>query len=63
MKIVVDYDLCESSQVCVKRCPEVFSINDDDELVLATDQPDPSIRERVERAVRGCPRQALRLID
>lgn len=61
MKIVVDYDLCESNQVCVKACPEVFSINEDDELMLSTETPDPSLREKLERAVRGCPRQALRL--
>ncbi len=61
MKIIVDYDRCEANAVCMRVCPEVFEVREDDTLHLATDQPDESLREKVEEAVRRCPRQALAL--
>ena len=63
MKIVVDRGLCESNQVCVSACPEVFSIDDNDTLVLATESPSEALREKLQCAVLGCPRRALSLID
>ncbi len=59
MKIKVDYDLCEANALCMKACPEVFSVDDDDNLNLSTEQPDEPLRAKVEEAVRLCPRQAL----
>ncbi len=59
LKIIVDRELCESNQVCCKACPEVFEIDEDDQLVLLTENPDASLKEKLDRAVRGCPRQAL----
>ena len=61
MKILVDYDLCEANAVCMKVCPEVFSVDDNDNLNLSTEEPDESLRAKVEEAVRRCPRQALKL--
>ena len=29
MKVVVDYDLCESNAVCMAIAPEVFEVRDD----------------------------------
>ena len=59
MKVIVDHDLCEANAVCMKLCPEVFEVLDDDTLRLRTDQPDESLRAKIEEAVRRCPRQAL----
>lgn len=61
MKINVNYDLCEANGVCVKILPEVFSLDDDDNLHLATDTPDEALRAKVEKAVVRCPKQALSL--
>ena len=61
MKILVDYDLCEANAVCMKVCPEVFTVDDNDDLNLSTEEPDESLRAKVEEAVRRCPRQALKL--
>ena len=61
MKIVVDWDLCESNALCVQICPEVFSIDDDDNLIIASDAPDEDLRDQLEQAVAACPRQAMRL--
>lgn len=59
MKIVIDYDRCEGNAVCMKVCPEVFEVRDDDRAHLLTDNPGEDLRAKVEAAVRRCPRQAL----
>ena len=59
MKIKVSYELCESNAICCRACPDVFSIDENDELVLATETPSEELREKVERAARGCPKGAL----
>jgi ferredoxin len=61
MKIVVDWDLCEANAVCMAECPEVFRVDANDELVLLDEKPGEELREKVQAAVQGCPRQALRL--
>ncbi len=59
MKIRIDYDLCEGNAVCMKVAPEVFDVGDDDRAVLLDENPGESLREKIEAAVRRCPRQAL----
>ena len=61
MKVTVNYDLCEANAVCVRSCPEVFRLEEDDTLTVLLDQIPDTLRSGVERAVRGCPRQALAL--
>ena len=61
MKIVVDYDLCEANAVCQRLCPDAFRVEDDDTLSILIEAPDESLREKVEEAVRLCPRQAISL--
>ena len=39
MKIVVDYDECEANAVCVGILPEVFEVDDDDNLHLHEEYP------------------------
>jgi ferredoxin len=63
MKIVVDHDLCEANQVCMSRAPEVFRVDDEDQLHILIESPPEELRQKVEAAVRLCPRQALRLED
>ncbi len=63
MRIKVDFDLCEANAVCVEACPEVFRLNENDELILLIEEPDESLRAGVENAVMNCPRQALDLED
>ncbi len=61
MKVVVDYDLCESNAVCMAVAPEVFEVRDDDFLYLLQEEPPEELRSKVEEAVRRCPKQALSL--
>jgi ferredoxin len=63
MRVVVDYDLCESNAICMAVAPEVFEVDDDDNLNLLQEQPPEDLRPKVEEAVRRCPKQALSIED
>jgi ferredoxin len=62
MRVRVDRVLCESNGVCVRLLPEVFEIDDDDRLVVKQDPPE-AWRERLDHAVRRCPKQALSIVE
>ena len=63
MKIQVDEDLCESNGVCVRVAPAYFSLDDEDRLhITAVTGPTPAQEQRIQDAVRGCPRGALRIV-
>lgn len=59
MKVVVDWDLCEGNAVCMKVAPELFEVRDDDKAHLLIAEPGEALREKIERAVQRCPRQAI----
>jgi ferredoxin len=59
MRVRVDEDLCEGNAVCEKVAPEVFTVGDDDRAHLRLERPGEELRDKVEQAVRRCPRQAL----
>jgi ferredoxin len=61
MRVVVDFDLCESNAVCMGIAPEVFEVRDDDFLYVLQEEPDESYRAKVEEAVARCPKQAIAL--
>jgi ferredoxin len=63
MKIIVDYDLCEANARCMQVCPEVFEVDDDDNLIVKKESVDDSLKAKVEEAVRVCPRQAITLAN
>ncbi|GAA1070705.1 MULTISPECIES: ferredoxin [Nocardiopsis] len=59
MRVIADYDLCESNAVCMGILPEVFEVRDDDNLYILQEEPPEDLRAKVEEAVRMCPKQAL----
>lgn len=61
MRVIVDFDLCESNAVCMGIAPEVFEVRDDDFLYLLDEYPDESLHEQVRLAAQRCPRQAITL--
>jgi ferredoxin len=63
MKIVVDYDLCEANAICQRVAPELFRVDDKDVLQVLQPEPPEALRDKLEAAVRRCPRRALTLID
>jgi ferredoxin len=60
MRIIVDYDLCESNALCAQVAPELFEVRDDDALYVLDEEPPADLRAQVEAAVRVCPKQAIR---
>jgi ferredoxin len=63
MKVVVDYDLCEANAVCMRILPEVFQVDDQDNLNVLVEQPPEALRDKVKEAVRLCPRQAISIVE
>jgi ferredoxin len=61
MKVVVDFDVCQSHGLCTQAAPEVFEIRDDGFLYILNENPPEALRKKVETAVRECPTGAIKL--
>ena len=61
MKIRVDRDLCEANAVCCGLAPDVFELDDDEQLVIKVVEPPAELLALVEKAVARCPKNALEL--
>jgi len=61
MRVSVDYDLCEANALCEAIAPEVFEVDDDDNLHLHDPEVTEENQDRMQQAVDSCPRQALRI--
>lgn len=59
MRVVVSYDLCEANARCMDVCPEVFKVDDNDELHILIESPPESLRAKVKAAAAACPRAAI----
>ena len=58
-RVEVDYGLCESNGVCMGVIPEVFDLDDEDDLHVLQDEITPENEDQIREAVRQCPRQAI----
>lgn len=69
MLITIDPDLCEGNAVCQALAPLVFDLDDAEQArilpsALGGDgEVAETHRSAVERAVGGCPRQAISIAD
>jgi ferredoxin len=63
MRVVVDYDQCDSNGLCAIVAPDIFELDDEDVLRVRVPDPPETQRPLVEEAVRGCPKLALTLVD
>jgi ferredoxin len=59
LRVVVNFDLCESNALCMAAAPEVFEVRDDDFLYVLNEEPGEELRAKVEAAVAACPKQAI----
>jgi len=62
-QVVVDFDLCESNARCMEVAPEVFEVRDDDFLYVLQERPADDLRDKVEEAVRRCPKAAISIAE
>ena len=63
MKIVVDYDLCESNAMCESLAPDHFQVDDDDFLQILDENVTEEQLAIVEQAVASCPKSAISLVE
>ena len=62
MRIVVDMNLCEANAQCVALAPDLFELDDDDELHW-TEEPDGQHADAAREAAQACPVHAIRVQD
>lgn len=64
MKVVVDELRCDAHGLCAELCPEVFALDDHDDVVrVLVEEPDESLRQSLERAALACPKAAITIED
>lgn len=63
MEIKVDYDVCEANAVCEDICPEVFHVNEKDQLIVLQPNPPAELHDKVRQAVDRCPKAAITAIE
>ena len=61
MKVIVDFELCQSHGLCMQAAPEVFEVRDDGFLYILSETPPENLRKKVETAMRVCPTGAIKL--
>jgi ferredoxin len=59
MRVVVDWDACESNAMCMGFAPEVFEVAYDGTLHVLDESPPEALRPSVEEAARNCPKLAI----
>jgi ferredoxin len=59
LKLTVDPGECEANAVCVGIAPELFDLDDDENLHILVDEPDGELAEKAREAVDSCPKRAL----
>jgi ferredoxin len=63
MRVVVDFDQCESNALCMGILPEVFEVREDDFLYVLNENPSEDMRDKLMEAVRSCPKNAISIED
>jgi ferredoxin len=63
MRVLVDFDRCDSTGLCTAIAPEVFELDERDQLVVLTASPSPDQWAATEDAARSCPKLAIALVD
>ncbi|MGL5808716.1 MAG: ferredoxin [Nocardioides sp.] len=61
--VKVDFDLCDSNAVCESLAPDVFEIDENDFLMVKTEEVTDKNRARIERAVASCPKNAISIAE
>jgi ferredoxin len=62
VEIRVDRDLCEANAVCCGLAPDVFELDDDEQLIILQLDPPADRVDRVMLAINRCPKNALSII-
>jgi len=60
-KIIVDWGACDGNGTCTLEAPSILEMDDEDNLIVLQETFGEDLIEEARRAVRSCPKQALRL--
>jgi ferredoxin len=63
MRVQVDRDACEANAICAQLVPEIFEVDDTDQLNIAAGDVPAELADTVRLAVRSCPKAALSLSE
>ena len=63
MKVVADFDKCQSNALCTAYAPDTFELDENDFLVILDDEVTPENEAQIRTAVAGCPTQALSIVE
>jgi ferredoxin len=63
VKVLADIEKCEGYANCIVAAPTIFSIDDDNIVLVLEERPAEDQREAVEEAVRNCPVAALSITE
>ena len=64
MKVSVDANRCQGHTLCNRVAPELFQLREEDghAEVVTADVP-RELEEKARKAMRGCPEQAISIVD
>ena len=63
MKVILDRERCHLNGNCLDESPEVFALDEEDQVAVVVEDPDEELREKVEFAAECCPRFAITVVD
>lgn len=58
-RVIIDQGLCTSSNLCSRRVPSVFGVDDEGVTHVIDETPADELRPLVEEALQRCPAQAI----
>jgi len=60
MKVEIDVDLCTGCGLCEETCPDIFKLNEDDDVAeIIKKDYDDNDEECIEEAIESCPTEAI----
>ncbi len=63
MRVIIDFDRWNSTGLCTAIAPEVFELDEREELQVDAESARLADGEQLEEAAHACPRQAITLQD
>ena len=63
MRVVVDEMVCEANGTCEQLAPEIFQLDDSDELHILQPEPPAELEAKARQAVDRCPKLALSILE
>lgn len=64
MKVKLDTDVCDAHGDCVVAAPEIFDLDDDDDVAkVLMPEPGEDMRDAALEAADSCPVQAITIED